>query len=92
VLLRLPHELKELFEAWLAAHEPRKAAHVMNRIRDMRGGKDYDSRFGVRMRGTGEYADLIAQAFRYCPPQAWVQRFPAAGCCAIPPTAHYATA
>ncbi len=63
VLLRLPHELKELFEAWLAAHEPRKAAHVMNRIRDMRGGKDYDSRFGVRMRGTGDYADLIAKRF-----------------------------
>ena len=63
VLLRLPHELKELFEAWLAAHEPRKAAHVMNRIRDMRGGKDYDSRFGARMRGTGEYADLLAKRF-----------------------------
>jgi DNA repair photolyase len=63
VLLRLPHELKELFEAWLAAHEPRKAAHVMNRVRDMRGGKHYDSRFGVRMRGSGDYADLIAKRF-----------------------------
>jgi DNA repair photolyase len=62
-LLRLPHELKELFEAWLSAHEPHKAAHVMNRLRDMRGGKDYDSRFGVRMRGTGDYADLIAKRF-----------------------------
>jgi DNA repair photolyase len=63
VLLRLPHELKELFEAWLAAHEPLKAAHVMNRVRDTRGGKDYDSRFGVRMRGTGDYAELIAKRF-----------------------------
>jgi DNA repair photolyase len=63
VLLRLPHELKELFEAWLTTHEPGKAAHVMNRIRDMRGGKDYDSRFGVRMRGTGDYADLLAKRF-----------------------------
>jgi DNA repair photolyase len=63
VLLRLPHELKELFEAWLTAHEPGKAAHVMNRIRDMRGGKDYDSRFGARMRGTGDYADLLAKRF-----------------------------
>ncbi len=63
VLLRLPHELKEMFEAWLTAHEPGKAAHVMNRIRDMRGGKDYDSRFGVRMRGTGDYADLLAKRF-----------------------------
>jgi len=63
VLLRLPHELKEIFEAWLTTHEPGKAAHVMNRIRDMRGGKDYDSRYGVRMRGTGDYADLLAKRF-----------------------------
>jgi DNA repair photolyase len=63
VLLRLPHELKELFEAWLAAHEPLKATHVMNRLRDMRGGKEYDSRFGARMRGTGDYADLLAKRF-----------------------------
>jgi len=63
VLLRLPHELKELFEAWLTVHEPRKAAHVMNRVRDTRGGKVYDSRFGVRMCGSGEYADLIARRF-----------------------------
>ena len=63
VLLRLPHELKELFEAWLTAHEPLKAAHVMNRIRDMRGGKEYDSRFGARMRGTGDFADLLAKRF-----------------------------
>jgi DNA repair photolyase len=63
VLLRLPHELKELFTAWLETHHPLKAAHVMNRIRDLRGGKDYDSRFGARMRGTGEYAELIAKRF-----------------------------
>jgi len=63
VLLRLPHELKELFEAWLAAHEPHKAAHVMNRVRDTRGGREYDSRFGVRMRGTGDYAELLAKRF-----------------------------
>jgi DNA repair photolyase len=63
VLLRLPHELKELFEAWLVAHEPLKATHVMNRLRDMRGGKEYDSRFGARMRGTGDYADLLAKRF-----------------------------
>lgn len=64
VLLRLPHELKELFQSWLSTHEPLKAEHVMNRIRDTRGGKEYDSRFGVRMRGTGDYADLIAQRFQ----------------------------
>jgi DNA repair photolyase len=63
VLLRLPHELREMFEAWLAAHVPLKAAHVMKRMRDTRGGNSYDSRFGLRMRGTGEYADLIARRF-----------------------------
>ena len=63
VLLRLPHELKELFSAWLETHHPNKAAHVMNRLRDTRAGKDYDSRFGVRMRGTGDYADLLARRF-----------------------------
>jgi DNA repair photolyase len=63
VLLRLPHELKELFRAWLATHHPNKAGHVMNVLRDMRGGKDYDSRYGTRMRGTGEYAALIARRF-----------------------------
>jgi DNA repair photolyase len=64
VLLRLPHELKDLFAEWLQTHEPLKAAHVMNRIYDSRGGKAYDSTFGVRMRGTGQYADLLAQRFR----------------------------
>jgi DNA repair photolyase len=63
VLLRLPHELKELFQAWLEAHFPLKAGHVMQRVRDTRAGKDYDSRFGARMRGTGEYAELIAKRF-----------------------------
>lgn len=64
VLLRLPHEVKDLFQGWLAAHEPLKAERVMNRMRDCRGGKDYDSRFGSRMRGEGEYADLISRRFR----------------------------
>ena len=63
VLLRLPHELKQLFTAWLEAHHPNKATHVMNRLRDMRGGKEYDSRFGARMRGTGDYAGLLAKRF-----------------------------
>lgn len=63
VLLRLPHELKEMFQAWLAAHAPLTAGHVMHRLRDTRGGREYDSRFGQRMRGTGEYADLLAKRF-----------------------------
>lgn len=64
ILLRLPHELKTMFVDWLQAHVPLKAEHVMNRVRDARGGKAYDARFGTRMRGTGPYAELIAQRFR----------------------------
>lgn len=64
VLLRLPHEVKDLFREWLAEHAPTQAAHVMERIRDSRGGRDYRAEFGERMRGTGIYADLIAQRFR----------------------------
>jgi DNA repair photolyase len=64
VLLRLPHELKDLFTEWLNTYEPLKADHVMNRVYDSRGGKAYDSTFGLRMRGTGQYAELLAQRFR----------------------------
>jgi DNA repair photolyase len=63
VLLRLPYELKDLFTEWLQTHEPLKATHIMNCIYDSRGGKAYDSKFGVRMRGTGQYAELLAQRF-----------------------------
>ena len=63
VLLRLPHELKQLFREWLATHFPDKAQHVMNRIQDCRGGKDYAAEFGERMRGSGPYAGLIRQRF-----------------------------
>ena len=64
VLIRLPHEVKDLFREWLDAHMPQRAAHVMSLIRQSRGGKDYDSRYGTRMRGTGIYAELIGQRFR----------------------------
>jgi DNA repair photolyase len=62
-LLRLPHELKEIWREWLELHYPDRAAHVMSLIRQMRGGKDYDSSFGSRMRGEGPFAQLIAQRF-----------------------------
>lgn len=62
-VLRLPWELNPLFQQWLEAHFPERAARVMNRIRDMRGGKDYDANFGVRMRGEGVWADMIRQRF-----------------------------
>lgn len=63
ILLRLPLEVSELFQQWLQEHYPLKAEHVMTRVRDTRGGKDYDSRFGKRMRGSGAFADIIAQRF-----------------------------
>lgn len=63
VLLRLPWQLKDLFREWLASHYPLKAEHVMSLINQSRGGKDYDSGFGTRMRGTGQFADLIASRF-----------------------------
>ncbi|MGZ8195923.1 MAG: PA0069 family radical SAM protein [Methylosarcina sp.] len=64
VLLRLPLELKELFQEWLMAHEPLKAERILHRIYEARGGKAYDSTFGARMSGTGHYADMLKQRFR----------------------------
>jgi DNA repair photolyase len=63
VLLRLAHELKDIFRDWLDRHMPMRAAHVMSVIQQMRGGEDNDSRFGVRMKGEGIFAELIAQRF-----------------------------
>jgi DNA repair photolyase len=63
VLMRLPWELKELFRDWLQTHFPLKAAHVMSRVHQMRGGRDNDPRFGARMRGEGLLADLLARRF-----------------------------
>ena len=63
MMLRLPLEVAPLFEEWLAAHYPQRAAHVMSLVRQVRGGEVYDSRFGVRMRGEGPVADLLAQRF-----------------------------
>jgi DNA repair photolyase len=64
VLLRLPYEIKDLFRAWLEHHFPLKAAHVMSRVQAMRGGRDNDPAFGSRMRGTGEFAELLRTRFR----------------------------
>ena len=63
VLLRLPYELKDLFGEWLEQHEPLKAKHVWSRLHDMRGGRDNDPRWGMRQRGEGQYAELLAQRF-----------------------------
>ena len=55
--------MKDLFREWLAAHYPDRAEHVMSVVRQMRGGKDYDSSFGTRMRGTGPLAELLRARF-----------------------------
>ncbi|HJT99410.1 MAG TPA: PA0069 family radical SAM protein [Rhodanobacteraceae bacterium] len=62
-ILRLPYELKQLFREWLDLNVPERAEHVMSLIRQMRGGRDNDARFGSRMRGEGEVAELIRQRF-----------------------------
>ena len=62
-LLRLPWEVKDIFRAWLDAHYPLKAAHVMSRVHQMRGGKDNDPNFKSRMSGQGLFAELLRQRF-----------------------------
>jgi DNA repair photolyase len=62
--LRLPSEIKDLFQEWLTEHFPDRAAHVMSLIRDMRSGHDNDPRFGTRMRGTGPIAELLRNRFK----------------------------
>jgi DNA repair photolyase len=63
ISLRLPREVSELFQTWLAEHVPDRAAKVMGRVRELHGGKDYDPEFGKRMRGSGIWADLLRQRF-----------------------------
>jgi len=63
-VVRLPWEVSPLFEEWLRTHFPDRARRVMNRIREMRGGKNYDASFGHRMTGEGTWARLIEQRFK----------------------------
>ena len=63
IVMRLPHELKDLFRDWLSVHYPLRAEHVMSVVNQLRGGKDNDPRFGERMTGTGLFADLLGQRF-----------------------------
>ena len=62
-MLRLPWEVNPIFQQWLEAHFPERAARVMGRVREMRGGRDYDANFGSRMRGEGVWAALLRQRF-----------------------------
>ncbi len=63
IVMRLPHELKGLFRDWLSLHYPMRAEHVMSAVRQLRGGRDNDPRFGERMSGTGLFAELIGRRF-----------------------------
>src|SRR5438445_198400 len=63
VITRPPNELKALVKEWLAAHYPERAGHVISIVRQMRGGRDNDPRFGSRMTGTGAFAELIEKRF-----------------------------
>jgi DNA repair photolyase len=63
VLLRLPHELRQMFEDWLQTHMPERAAHVLSLIRETRSGALSDARFHHRFAGQGVYADLLLRRF-----------------------------
>jgi DNA repair photolyase len=64
IVLRLPWEVNPLFQQWLAQHVPERAERIMARVREMRGGRDNDSRFGTRMTGQGVWAELLRQRLR----------------------------
>ena len=64
IVLRLPWEVNPLFQQWLAQHFSDRADRVMARVREMRGGRDYDASWGSRMRGEGVWAQLLQQRFR----------------------------
>jgi len=63
VALRLPMEIADLFKEWLATDHPDRASRVMSLVRQMRGGKDYDSQWGKRMKGEGPIAALMSRRF-----------------------------
>ena len=63
IMLRLPNEVRPLFREWLAAHFPQRADHVISIVRQVRGGRENDPRFGARMTGTGNFAELIGRRF-----------------------------
>ncbi len=64
ILLRLPHEMKQIFSDWLESHYPLRAGHIMSLLRQASGGAAYDARFGIRQRGRGPYAAMIDRRFK----------------------------
>jgi DNA repair photolyase len=63
-MLRLPHELRDIFKDWLEKDHPDRAARVMSLVRDVRNGKESDPNFGTRMTGSGAYAWQIGRRFQ----------------------------
>jgi DNA repair photolyase len=63
IMLRLPNEVRPLFKEWLAHHYPQRAEHVISIVRQVRGGRENDPRFGSRMSGSGNFAELIGRRF-----------------------------
>ena len=63
MLLRLPHDLKDLMRDWLAEHYPDKLKHVFSLLQEARGGKDYDAEWSTRQTGVGPYAWMIGRRF-----------------------------
>ena len=63
IMLRLPAEVSPLVQEWLATHYPDRAGRIMQRLREMHGGKEYDATWHRRMRGEGPYAEMVAQRF-----------------------------
>ncbi len=64
IMLRLPREVSGLWQEWLVKHVPGRAEKIMTRLREMHGGRDYDPRWGHRMRGEGRYAEMVQQRFQ----------------------------
>lgn len=74
-MLRLPYGVKDMFQTWLGAHFPDRAEKVLRRLREMHGGKLYDSEFRHRMHGEGKHAEQIADLFKLCTNRYNLNRF-----------------
>ena len=77
ILLRLPHGVKDIFSTWLGQHFPDRKDKVLNRVREMRAGKLYDSSYDVRGRGEGPWADHLRSLFQVTSARLGLDRPPA---------------
>ncbi|MBO1359396.1 PA0069 family radical SAM protein [Acetobacter sacchari] len=87
VLLRLPLEVAPIFESWLRRHYPDRAEKVLKLVRETRGGRLYDSRYGKRMAGEGVYASLLARRYALARRRLGFGRMPPLDCSAFAPPA-----